>query len=184
MFNSQTSTNSTNDKTFIPVVLTLVDGERLNGAIAIEKNGRLGQLLNGPDKYVLFKTNSGEPVYLAQTTIAAVQSNEKPETRQLETALSALEQTNPYKILNVKPGADKTALRDAYHEQIKHYHPDQFANANLPGEVLSYMEAVIARLSAAYEELVKEIERIERANQMAVAASQRPERDTIRYFGQ
>ena len=183
MFNQQSSANSQTDKTFIPVILTLVDGESLKGAIAIQKNGRLGDLLNGSDRFVLFKTNSGEPVYLSQATIAAVQSNEKPSVRQLDKSLQNLEEINPYLILKVKPGASKAELRNAYHELIKHYHPDQFANVKLPREVRTYLDAVIARLNAAYQELVDEIDRLERARLQAAQARNTPDTGPIRYFG-
>ena len=90
MFNRPTAVSTPTEKTFIPVILTLVDGESLKGAIAIQKNSRLGDLLNGSDRYVLFKTNSGEPIYLSQSTIAAVQSNEKPSARQLDVSMKNL----------------------------------------------------------------------------------------------
>ncbi len=184
MFNRPSATTSKPDKTFIPVILTLVDGESLKGAIAISKNSCLGDLLNGPDRYVLFKTNLGEPIYLSQTTIAAVQSNEKPSARQLDTSLKNLEDISPYLILKVEPGANKADLRTAYHQLVKHYPPDQFANVKLPREVRSYLVSVIARLNAAYQELVDEIDRLERVKQLAQAAKKAPDTDTIRYFGQ
>ncbi len=184
MFNRPTSATSKAEKIFIPVILTLVDGETLKGAIAISKNGRLGDLLNGSDRYVLFKTNSGEPVYLSQTTIAAVQSNEKPSARQLDVSLKNLEEINPYLILRVKPGTSKADLRNAYHQLVKHYHPDQFANVKLPREVKSYLDAVIARLNAAYQELIDEIDRLERAKVLKAETSAVPDTGTIRYFGQ
>ena len=183
MFNSQSSANNQAEKTFIPVILTLVDGETLKGAIAIHKNGRLGDLLNGSDRYVLFKTNSGEPIYLAQTTIAAVQSNEKPSARQLDMSLKNLEDINPYLILKVKPGASKADLRHAYHELIKHYHPDQFVNVKLPREVKTYLDAVIARINAAYQELIGELNRLEQIKRHKAEARKAPDTGTIRYFG-
>ncbi len=184
MFNRPTSATSKTEKTFIPVILTLVDGESLKGAIAISKNSRLGDLLNGSDRYVLFKTNNGEPIYLSQTTIAAVQSNEKPSAHQLDISLKNLEEINPYLILKVKPGASKADLRNAYHELVKHYHPDQFANVKLPREVKSYLDAVIARLNAAYQELIDEIDRLERLKVTQAEARKVPDTGTIRYFGQ
>jgi len=184
MFNRPTSATSKAEKTFIPVILTLVDGESLKGAIAISKNSRLGDLLNGSDRYVLFKTNNGEPIYLSQTTIAAVQSNEKPSARQLDVSLKNLEEINPYLILKVKPGTGKAELRNAYHELVKHYHPDQFSNVKLPREVKSYLDAVIKRLNAAYQELNDEIDRLERVKLAKAEASKVPNTGTIRYFGQ
>lgn len=183
MFNSQ-STTVNREKSFLPVTLTLVDGERLRGAIAVPKQRKLGDLLNSSDKYVLFKTNTGEPVYLAQTTIAAVQSNAKPAADQLDHSLRQFEQSNPYHILGVEPGVDKASLRQAYHEMVKHYHPDQFANVTLPREMSDYIDSVIARLNAAYQELLDEIDRLEEIRQRELNAQQKPATGNIRYFGQ
>ncbi|MCP4933692.1 MAG: J domain-containing protein [bacterium] len=184
MFNRPTSATSKTEKTFIPVVVTLVDGESLKGAIAIPKNSRLGDLLNGSDRYVLFKTNTGEPIYLSQTSIAAVQSNEKPSACQLDVSLKNLEEINPYLILKVKPGTNKADLRNAYHKLVKNYHPDQFANIKLPPEVKSYLDAVITRLNAAFQELIDEIDRLERVKLAEATARKGQNTDTIRYFGQ
>ncbi len=183
MFNSPSATTKT-EKTFIPVILTLVDGESLKGAISIPKSSCLGDLLNSSDKFVLFKTNTGEPVYLAHTTIAAVQSNQKPAARQLDASLKQFQETDPYHILKVKPGVDKIRLREAYHELVKHYHPDQFVGIDLPAEVHAYLEAMVTRLNAAYQEVVEELERLEHLKQLTATAQKKPDSGTIRFFGQ
>ncbi len=184
MFNANSTPSHLRDKTYIPVILTLADGENLKGVIEVARNSRLGDLLNGPDKYILFKTNSGEPIYLALSTIAAVQSNEKPSARQLDKSLKQMEDVNPYKILKVEPGVDKEGLRDAYHQLVKNYHPDQFANTSLPKEVQTYLETVTLRLNAAYQELLNEVNRLERAKLVQAAATTSKETADIRYFGQ
>ena len=182
MFTSKST--AITDTSFIPVILTLVDGESLKGAIAVPKKHKLGDLLNSADKYILFKTNTGEPIYLAQTSIAAVQSNEKPSASQLDRSLKQFEQVNPYHILRVKPGVDKTTLRNSYHQLVKNYHPDQFANVELPKEVRAYLESVIQRLNAAYQELVDELARLEQIKQKEHEAQKTPDTGNIRYFGQ
>lgn len=185
MFNSNSTSREQAEQAFIPVLVTLVSGEKLKGAIAIRKNSRLGDLLNSSDKYVLFKTNAGEPVYLAQSTIAIVQSNEKPSARQLEISMKKFDETNPYKILRVKPGAGKAEIKTAYHELVKYYHPDQFSNTPLPKEVRSYLHSVVLRLNASYQELIDETDREERLKQARAAAQHQPAQDSpIRYFGQ
>jgi len=185
MFSQNSNSQNQQEMTFIPVVLTLVSGEAVKGAIAIRKNGRLGDLLNGPDRFVLFKTNSQEPVYLAQNSIAAVQSNELPKTRQLDAALKQLAHASPHSILEVEPGIDKVQLRNAYHEMVKTYHPDQFANTTLPQEVTTYLDAVIQRFNAAYQQITDEVDARERATLAQVeAARTRDTTGTIRYFGQ
>jgi len=183
MFNSQ-QTSTPTEKTFIPVILTLVDGERLTGGIAIPHKAKLGDLLNSSDKFALFKTNAGDPIYLALNSIAAVRSNEKPSTNQLERSLQQLELVNPYTILQVKPGVDKAGLRTAYHQLVKHYHPDQYSNIKLPKEVRAYLESVVQRLNAAYHELFNELERLEKARQKKMAPQKATDMGNVHYFGQ
>ncbi len=183
MSNSQ-QTSANTEKTFIPVILTLVDGQRLSGGIAIPQKAKLGDLLNSSDKYALFKTHSDDPIYLALSSIAAVQSNKKPSANQLDRSLQQLEKVNPYKILKVKPGVDKAGLRTAYHQLVKHYHPDQYTNIKLPKEVRAYLESVVQQLNAAYQELFNELERVKKAQKEKMTPQKAPDMGNIHYFGQ
>jgi hypothetical protein len=183
MFQDRTVQQVEKSKVMMPVILTLVDGETIKGAIAVPRNGRLGDVLNGSDRFILFETNGGEPLYLSHASIAAVQSNDMPKARQLEASLSRIQEVNPYKILKVEQGVSRTALKEAYHRLVKHYHPDQFANTPLPKEVRAYLDAVILRLNAAYEQIEDDIERIEKAKEAKLAAP-KPAETPIRFFGQ
>ena len=46
-----------------------------------------------------------------------------------------------------------TEMREAYHRLVKQYHPDKFANADLPREVKEYLNAMSRRINAAYTAL-------------------------------
>ena len=185
MFNRSSDNDRNHDMTFLPVVLTLVSGERVKGAIAMRRNGRLGEVLNGPDQFLLFKTRNEEPVYLSRNSVAAVQSNQLPRSRQLHSALERLKNHDPYHILGVEHGVGREELRRVYHELVRKYHPDQFAETNLPDEVRSYLDTVILRLNGAYQQIMEDMAAAERARQQAAMSGQRQNQfGAIRYFGQ
>lgn len=183
MFQEKTAQQVEKSKVMMPVILTLIDGESMKGAIAVPRNGRLGDVLNGSDRFILFETNAGEPLYLSHATIAAVQSNDLPKARQLDNSLKQIDEVNPYKILKVEPGVERAALKEAYHRLVKHYHPDQFASTPLPKEVRAYLDAVILRLNSAYQQIEDDLARIEQAK-IAKLAPAAPAEPAIRYFGQ
>ena len=44
-------------------------------------------------------------------------------------------------------------MRGAYLRKAKAYHPDRYANADLPDEVRSYLEGMVRRVNAAFAAL-------------------------------
>jgi len=183
MFQDRTVVKTERATVSMPVILTLADGEVMKGAISVPRNGRLGDVLNGENSFILFETNGGEPIYLSRNSIAAVQSNDMPKAPQLKQARGQIESASPYKILHVEPGVDKEGLRNAYHRLVKHYHPDQFASTPLPREVRAYLDAVILRLNAAYQQVEDEIDRLEEAR-LRQQQPQKAAASNIRFFGQ
>lgn len=182
------SNNSTTtpENHFLPVIVTLVDGDTLKGDVSIPHGKSLGDVLNGKDLFILFRVKDGELIYLAQQTIAAVQSNKIPDAPQLEQALYEADHAAAHDILNIKKEASRPEARDAYHALVKQYHPDQFSNMNLPSEVQDYFEAVILRLNAAYKEFLDEAERLEKRRRAEAlrAQQQKSAANGISYFGQ
>ena len=170
----------------LPVIVTLVDGETLKGSISVARSKSLGDVLNGTDLFILFQVTGGELIYLAQKTIAAVQSNQLPTAGQLDKSKQQLDHDSPHEILNIEQGAGKAAARDAYHALIKRYHPDQFASSILPSEIQDYLEAVIHRLNAAYNDFLDETDRLEKLKQLKARQQQQQKTGTrdISYFGQ
>ncbi|MCP4933694.1 MAG: hypothetical protein GY927_05680 [bacterium] len=59
----------------VPVIINLEDGDMLTGSICVPPATNLGDMLNGPDLFILFQDDSGGLIYLAQKTIAAIRSN-------------------------------------------------------------------------------------------------------------
>ena len=60
---------------------------------------------------------------------------------------------DPYLILQIRPGASWEQIKAAYHAQAKTYHPDRYANAELPTEVKEYLAVMARRINAAYAAL-------------------------------
>ena len=60
----------------------------------------------------------------------------------------------PYEILGVSPNADDEAIKRAYHELARKYHPDRYTNSDLADVAKEKMQEV----NAAYEEIQRERE--------------------------
>ncbi len=163
----------------VPVIVSLEDGDMLKGSICVPPASNLGDMLNGPDLFILFQLESGKLIYLAQKTIAAVRSSKRSGTQPLDQSSKDGEQETPYTILNVEKGVSREAARDAYQHMIKKYHPDQFGNIALPSEVLAYFEAVILRLNAAYNELLEEFDLLDKRQQAKGAQQNLPKTGTL-----
>ena len=56
---------------------------------------------------------------------------------------------DPYKVLGVSPKADDEAIKKAYHELARKYHPDRYTNSDLADLASEKMKEV----NAAYEEI-------------------------------
>jgi len=57
---------------------------------------------------------------------------------------------NPYKVLGVPEGADETTIKKAYHELVKKYHPDKYANNPLS----DLAEEKLKQINEAYDMLI------------------------------
>ena len=84
-----------------------------------------------------------------------------PEQKQHLLALyQQLESVNHYELLGVEPGADDKAIRAAYYEFVRIFHPDRFFGKNL-GSYKPKLVKVFGRLTEAYEALHRSASRAE-----------------------
>ena len=60
---------------------------------------------------------------------------------------------DPHAILGLPLGAPYEDVRAAYLRKAKVYHPDRYANAELPDEVKAYLEGMARRVNAAFAAL-------------------------------
>lgn len=135
------------------VEVTLEDGEIVRGRLHYPNNRTLGEELNHAGGFVDFEIVDGERFYLAKRAVQAVKPRQVPRADQLSRAQIKSELFNPWTVLGVSEQASKDDIREASHRLVKQYHPDRFANADLPREVKEYLNAMSRRINAAYSAL-------------------------------
>jgi preprotein translocase subunit Sec63 len=98
---------------------------------------------------------------LAKSTIRSLRVVSAPKVKPIKPSAQAGD-FDPHEVLGVDPGADRTAVREAFHRLSMRYHPDRYTAADLPEEVVDYLEAMARRVNAAYELLSAAVTACER----------------------
>ena len=60
---------------------------------------------------------------------------------------------HPWAVLGVSREASPDDIKTAYRTLVKMYHPDRFANLDLPQEMKDYAAAMLARINIAHDQL-------------------------------
>ena len=141
------------DRVSALVEMTLDGGEIITGKLHFPPTRTLGDELNAASGYVDFETLTGERFFLSKQSIQLVKPRYIPRADQLNRAQPRTDAFNPWTVLGVTETASKDEIREAYHRQVKQYHPDRFANMTLPPEVKDYLNAMSRRVNAAYTAL-------------------------------
>ncbi|MFN3746158.1 MAG: DnaJ family molecular chaperone [Hyphomicrobiaceae bacterium] len=136
----------------VSVVLSLTDGTELKGRLAVPQGRSLVDALNGSAPFVEFETFDGPRQFLAKHAISGVRLM-SPARAQGLARLRDSDGFDPYAILGLPAGAPYEAVRAAYLRKAKDYHPDRYANAELPEEVRAYLAAMARRINAAFAAL-------------------------------
>ncbi|HXF53379.1 MAG TPA: J domain-containing protein [Hyphomicrobiaceae bacterium] len=140
------------EQSTVPVEIALTDGAVVKGRLSVAAGKTLIDILNGSGAFVEFEPYGGERQYLAKSRIDSVKPVGVPRGQCLRQR-SRLDDFDPYQILGIAPGADWEAIRQAYLQLSKVYHPDRYANAVLPEEVRDYLSVMVRRINAAYAAL-------------------------------
>ncbi len=85
----------------------------------------------------------------------AAEEQQKPEEKEPEDYLHVKKVNNPFELLGVGADSYDVEIQHAYHEKAKMYHPDRFANTELPSEVLEYMMTKAQLINSAYAEVCR-----------------------------
>ena len=141
------------ERTSTTVEVTLEDGETVSGRVHFATTRSLGDELNNANAFIDFEVHDGERFFLAKQTIHAIKPLHIPRADQMTRAQNKSELFNPWIVLGVAETAGKDDVREAYHRLVKQYHPDKFANIDLPREVKDYLNAMSRRVNAAYTAL-------------------------------
>lgn len=141
------------EPTFVPVEITLADGERLKGKMAVPMGRTILDAINGSGTFVEFEPYGGERRFIAKAQMASIQLVGVPRSSALGHRTRPQGDFDPHAILGVSTEASWDEVRQAYVQLTKSYHPDRYANAVLPDEVKDYLDSTVRRLNAAYAAL-------------------------------
>lgn len=133
--------------------ITLDDGRTLTGRFAVPMSRTVFDILNGPGSFIEFEPFDGPRQMLAKSILRSVRLTSPPKLPDLARRLRDIDGFDPFVVLGVKSGASRDDIRAAYHSQAKCYHPDRYANAELPEEVRDYLSGMARRINAAYAAL-------------------------------
>ncbi len=145
MFNSADATKP------IPAVIKLIDGSSQHGNIIIAMNSDLPRTLNGDGKFLEFELANGQKSYICKTSIAETLPTDIPKVKKLAAVSDSDKEFNPFQVLKVAPGSTIQDIQRAYHDRAKMYHPDRFANTEMPTEMTKYAENMSRLINAAFQ---------------------------------
>ena len=151
--------DNTRERGAVAAAVELSDGRRITGRFMIPLSKNLYDILNGPDAFVEFEPYEGERELLAKSALRSVRMIKVPGVGKLDAHARDLDGFNPYQILGLEKGATKADVRRAFLQHSKRYHPDRYANAELPEEVRGYLQAMARRVNTAYELATEAAER-------------------------
>ncbi len=137
------------------VVLTTTDGVERKGRLAVPQGRSLSDVLNGTVQFVEFEEFDGPRTFIGKHSIGSVRMIAPPRGQSLPRMRDA-DGFDPYGILGLPLGARFEEVRAAYLAKAKAYHPDRFANVELPEEVNRYLEEMTRRVNAAFAALQTE----------------------------
>lgn len=140
------------DTSGVSVVLTLTDGTELKGRLAIPAGRSMGDILNGTMQFIEFEEYAGARTFLAKHAIGQIRLVSPPRGQGLP-RMRDNDGFDPYAILGLPLGARFEDVRASYLAKAKSYHPDRYANAELPDEVKRYLEDMARRINAAFSAL-------------------------------
>jgi hypothetical protein len=152
MFERNTVDNGTS-AVAVAVDIDLTDGRSLSGNLVVSRSKDVHAVLNGPDPFLVFEPFGGARQYIAKSMLAGLRVHRTENAPRLQSTIPSANDFDPHRILGVARDAVKEEIREAFVAQSKAYHPDRYATAELPGEVVAYLEGMSRRINAAYEAL-------------------------------
>ena len=152
----RTKVDNSQDIATAAASIELDDGRRIAGKFRIARSKALVEVLNGPAHFIEFEPYNGDVELIAKSSIRSLRMISVPTGRHPSKIIIESDGFDPHQILGVQKGADRAEVRSAFHKLSKTYHPDRYSNADLPLEVVTYLDAMVRRINAAYEVLAAE----------------------------
>ena len=170
MFERSKADNAS-DLTAMPVEAAFADGTVVRGKLLVPTTKTMSDVLNGPGTFLEFEPYGGERSYIAKAQVASIKLLGVPKLPNLNVRLRDLDGFDPFAVLGVAAGATKDEIRQAYFALAKSYHPDRYATAELPTEVIEYLFAMARRINAAHAALnVEQKKQVARAEAVFTSA--------------
>ena len=155
MFERNRTENPSNKREkAISVELTMDDGCVLKGRFFVAASRQAYDELNGNAVFLDFQPYEGARELISKAAIRSVRLTNIPKNNHLKVA-NGSDEFDPHDILCVPHGAEWETVREAYHRLSKLYHPDRYANLDLPEEVANYLDTMSRRVNAAFSALEK-----------------------------
>jgi hypothetical protein len=135
------------------VSVTLSDGITVSGYVFVGASERLLDVLNDARHFLPVQGLDGRLVMVAKRAIVRAE----PLTESPVEIASHYEGDDPYLVLGLEPGADGAAIKAAYHELMRAFHPDQVIAAGLSQAFVRLAEQRVQRINEAYRQLARAV---------------------------
>lgn len=136
------------------VTLYLAGGSKQVASIRLPLSGKLNEAMNNADHFLDVIAGDGQQQFVAKHAIQKAEIIDPPTARlNQQRRDSDNKYFDPHAILGVTNAASREEMRQAYISLVKAYHPDRFANMDLPAEMKDYAAAMQARINMAYDQL-------------------------------
>jgi hypothetical protein len=153
----------------IEVAVELVDGARVDGVLFVSPQGRILDLLNDERWFLPFETVEGGLTFLRKDAIrrvtpvadaagaAGAGSSDKSARSEGRSTPPPPpvdgDVDDPYELLGISEEVNTEALREAYRQRCREYHPDRLQALGLPREFLDLATKRMAAINAAYDRI-------------------------------
>lgn len=135
----------------VAVEIGLLNGSMLKGKVWVSTGKSLAESLNAAQGFIEFTQYGDQRTHhLAKAHILTLTMIEIPKSGPLYERRGSVDADDPHHILGIAPGVPWQAVREAYLQLAKAYHPDRFAGVSLPSEVTEYLGARARRINVAY----------------------------------
>ncbi|MFT3988086.1 J domain-containing protein [Aestuariivirga sp.] len=137
------------------IAIMLNDGSTSTVSVKLPLSGKLSEAINNADHFIDVMDSDNRQAFISKHAIRRVDLIDVPKINQLNQQRRTTDKNHfdPYAVLGVERGASPEAIRAAYHQQAKRYHPDRMATLDLPKEMTDYAAAMLVRINLAYEQI-------------------------------
>lgn len=144
----------------IKVELFMTDGSRRTGVVLKPRDKTLRDIFNqGHERFIDFDCADYGETIVAKPSIMEIRpfdvkrSADQDTVSDFQKKPGGVEKMDARTLLGLTADASDDEIRTAYIKRARAYHPDRFAEIDLPAEIRAYIDAMARRINAAYSEL-------------------------------